>query len=220
MENKIKAFIFDLDGVITDTAKFHYLAWKTLAEELGLEFNQTDNEELKGVSRMRSFEIILEKNNGLDKYTEEEKISYLEKKNEMYIQMIEEIKEEDILPNIPDFLKEAKKKGLKLAVASASKNADRVLTLLGIKESFDYIADAAKIKNAKPHPEIFLDCVKHLNLQPDECVGFEDSQAGIEAIKEAGMYAVGVAPDIRTVFPDLMVSSTEELSVDEIMKKA
>lgn len=214
---EIKAFIFDLDGVLADTAKFHYLAWKMLSDSLGLEFNQADNESLKGVSRMKSFEIILEKNHCQDRYTKEEKQNYLERKNEIYLQMIEGITPNDILPNIVSFLNDAKEKGIKLTVASASRNADRVLTRLGIKGCFDYIADAAKIKNAKPDPEIFIDCMKYLKLKPEECVGLEDSQAGIEAIKAAGMFAVGISTDIQNNPPDLMVSSTRQLSVEQII---
>ena len=156
----IKALIFDLDGVLTDTAKYHYLAWKKLADELGFYFDEDINELLKGVSRINSFEIILQKNNATDKFTPEEKETLANKKNDYYKEMIEQLTPDDILEGIIPFINEARQKGVKCAVASISKNAPRVLQLLKIEDMFDYIADAALVKKPKPDPEIFLTCAE------------------------------------------------------------
>ncbi len=216
---EIKAFIFDLDGVLTDTAKYHYEAWKKITDKMGLKFDLKDNERLKGVSRQRSIEIILEINGKAQEYSEKEKIIIAEKKNKEYVDLIHQVNPDDILPGILIFLEEAKKRGIKLAVASASRNAETVLTRLQIQDKFDYIADASKIVHTKPDPEVFLDCAKNLGISPDACIGFEDAQAGIEAIHAAGMYAVGIGVDIEREHPDLMLKKTDELDCQVILDK-
>ena len=213
----IKALIFDLDGVLTDTAKFHYLAWKKLSDELGYYFDEDINELLKGVSRINSFEIILEKNNATEKYTLEEKDVLANKKNEYYKEMIEQLTPDDILEGILPFITEARNNGIKCAVASISKNAPRVLELLEISDLFDYIADAALVKKPKPDPEIFLTCAEALGFAPDECIGIEDAQAGIESIKAAGMLAVGINVTVTSVEPDIALKSTKELNFEKII---
>ena len=212
----LKALIFDLDGVLTDTAKYHYLAWKKLADELGYYFDEDINELLKGVSRINSFEIILEKNNATTKYTPEEKETLANKKNDYYKEMIEQLTPDDILDGIEPFITEARKNGIKCAVASISKNAPRVLELLKISHLFDYIADAALVKNPKPDPEIFLTCAEALGFEPSECIGIEDAQAGIESIKGAGMLSVGINVTVTSVKPDIVLKSTAELDYNEI----
>jgi beta-phosphoglucomutase len=214
---KPKAFIFDLDGVLTDTANYHYLAWKDLADELNFTFDRNDNERLKGVSRIRSFEIILEINGCSDKYSEQEKEYYANKKNDRYVELISEITPNDVLPNIIRFLDEAKAAGIKLAVASASKNAAKVLSSLEIEHYFDFIADASKIVNSKPDPEVFNVCCDKLCLNNKECIGFEDAQAGIEAIRDAGMFSVGINVEVTSHAPDLALKSTEELDLVKII---
>lgn len=214
----LKALIFDLDGVLTDTAKYHYLAWKKLADELGYYFDEDINELLKGVSRINSFEIILEKNNAKDKYTPEEKEALANKKNDYYKEMIEQLTPDDILEGIVPFITEARNNGIKCAVASISKNAPRVLELLEISHLFDYIADAALVKQPKPHPEIFLTCANALGFEPSECIGIEDAQAGIESIKGAGMLAVGINVTVTSVEPDIILKSTAELKFKDISK--
>ena len=214
----LKALIFDLDGVLTDTAKYHYLAWKKLADELGYYFDEDINELLKGVSRINSFEIILEKNNATDKYTPEEKETLANKKNEYYKEMIEQLTPDDILEGILPFMTEARSNGIKCAVASISKNAPRVLELLEISELFDYIADAALVKQPKPHPEIFLTCAKALGFDPTECIGIEDAQAGIESIHRACMLSVGINVTVTSVKPDVVLNSTAELNFEKIKK--
>lgn len=213
-----KALVFDLDGVITDSAELHYLAWKRLAEELGLYFDREQNEALKGVSRVGSFEIILANNNKSDMYEMSEKEALANRKNEYYKELVETLTEKDILPGIKQLLVDARANGLKTAVASVSRNAPRVLERIGLTEYFDVIADAAKVKRSKPDPEIFLTCAEQVGVDPKDCIGLEDSQAGIEAILSAGMYAVGINVTITSKSPDLILSSTAELSMDLLEK--
>ena len=213
-----KALVFDLDGVLTDTAELHYLAWKRLAEELGLYFDREQNEALKGVSRIGSFEIILANNNKLDAYDMSEKETLANRKNEYYKDLVETLTEKDILPGIKQLLIDARAKGLKTAVASVSRNAPRVLERIGLTEYFDVVADSAKVKNSKPDPEIFLTCAEQLGVDPRDCIGLEDSQAGIEGILSAGMYAVGINVTIISKSPDLILSSTAELSMELLEK--
>ena len=207
-----QAIIFDLDGVIVDTAKFHYKAWKILADKLGMFFNIEINERLKGVSRIKSLEIILEVNNTLNKYTEAQKEILATEKNEIYKELISTITPDDILPGVLDFITKAKENGIKTAIASVSKNAPAVLNALGINDKFDYIADASKVKNSKPDPEIFLTCAEGLGVNPQNCIGVEDAQAGIEAIKSAGMYAIGINVAVTSVNPDIQLKSTAQLN--------
>lgn len=206
-----KAIIFDLDGVITDSAKYHFEAWKELADRLGYKFDEDDNERLKGVSRLDSLNIILEINNALDAFTLEEKEAMCTEKNDNYVNLIAKVTPEDILPGIAKFMADAKAAGLKLAVASVSKNAPALLTSLGIIDEFDYIADARKISKSKPDPEIFTVCAESLGIAPEFCVGVEDSQAGIEAINAAGMKSIGINVTVTSITPDLPLRSTAEL---------
>lgn len=212
----LKALIFDLDGVLTDTAKYHYLAWKKLADELGYYFDEDINELLKGVSRINSFEIILEKNNATDRFTAGEKEDLANKKNDYYKEMIEQLTPNDILPGIVSFITDARNNGVKCAVASISKNASRVLELLEISDLFDYIADAALVKKPKPDPEIFLTCANALGFDPAECIGIEDAQAGIESIHAAGMLSVGINVTVTSIMPDVVLKSTSELDFEKI----
>lgn len=207
-----RGYIFDLDGVLTDTAHFHYLAWLRLAQELGLRFTEQDNELLKGVSRQRSFEIILELNHREHDFTAEQKAALIDRKNSCYRALLGELRPSDVLPGVLDFLHGARAKGVRLAVASASRNAGIVLENLRLTGEFDYIADAAKITRPKPDPEIFLLCADALGLSPSECLGFEDAQAGIEAIHAAGMKAVGIGVTVTTQAPDYPLRSTAELA--------
>ncbi len=211
-----KALIFDLDGVIVDTAKYHFLAWKSLADELGLFFDENVNERLKGVSRMRSFEIILEVNDASERFGEEEKQRLIARKNDLYVEYISRLTPSDVLDGIRELTDAARERGLKTAVASVSKNAPAVLSALKMREKFDYVADAAKVSRSKPDPEIFLVCAEALGVEPQCCVGIEDSQAGIEAIKAAGMRAVGINVAVTSVEPDIVLSSTAELDLDKI----
>ncbi len=214
---KTQAVIFDLDGVIVDTARFHFLAWKKLADRLGMFFDEAVNERLKGVSRMKSFEIILEVNGKETSYSEEEKEKLIKEKNAIYVDYISTLTSSDILPGISDFLGRARERGIKTAVASVSKNAPTVLHALGIFDRFDYVADAAAVSKSKPDPEIFNVCADALGVSPTDCIGIEDSQAGIEAIKSAGMTAVGINVFVTSVEPDIHLKSTSELDFDAIV---
>lgn len=186
----IKACIFDLDGVIVDTAKYHFLAWKRLADELKIPFNESDNERLKGVSRMKSLEIILEIGNlNLE---EEEKAKLADKKNSWYVEYINKMKKEEILPGVENFLDTLRKRGIKLAIASASKNTGIILERLKLNDFFDTVVDGNMVSKAKPDPEIFIKAAMILDIAPKEVVVFEDAVAGIAAAKKAGMNVVGV----------------------------
>jgi len=217
---KIHAFIFDLDGVITDTAEYHYLAWKACAEKLGIPFSRKDNEKLKGISRMKSLEIILRLGNKEKDYSESEKLEIAERKNEIYKRMIKKLTPNDILPGISGLLNEVKNHGLKLGLASASKNAFGVMTSLELPHVFDHIVDAATVKNGKPDPDIFLAAARALNVEPRHCVGIEDAASGIQAIKSAGMFAVGVGDAQVLAAADLVYPNTALIDYEAIIRKA
>lgn len=212
-----KAFVFDLDGVLVDTARCHYKAWKTLADSKGLYFDEAMNQHLKGVSRERSLELILDRNHVLRRYSAEQKQEMTQAKNEYYVQMIQQLTPKDILPGVESFLKQARNNNIHLAVASASRNAFAVLEQLKLCSAFDYVSDASKIQHPKPHPEVFLDCAAALGIDPAYCVGFEDAQAGIKAIHSAGMYAVGIGVEPGGPVPDVILSQTEQLDLNVIL---
>lgn len=186
----IKACIFDLDGVIVDTAKYHYLAWKKLAGELNINFTKEDNEKLKGVSRMKSLEIILDL--GKVRLDEETKNKLAEKKNSWYLEYISNIDNSEVLPGVEEFLNDLKEHGIKIALGSASKNARLILKNICMENYFDAIIDGTKITKAKPDPEVFLTCAEELGMKPEECVVFEDAAAGVQAALAGGMKAVGI----------------------------
>ncbi|NLL43896.1 MAG: beta-phosphoglucomutase [Firmicutes bacterium] len=182
--------IFDLDGVIVDTAKYHFLAWKRLAEEMGIEFTKQDNERLKGVSRMRSLDILLEI--GGQVHTEADKEVLADKKNTWYVEYIDQMDASEILPGVLPFLAELRGKGVKVALGSASKNARRILDRINLTGYFDAIVDGNLVSKAKPDPEVFALGASLLNIRPEHAVVFEDAQAGVEAALRAEMIAIGV----------------------------
>lgn len=214
----IKGFVFDLDGVLTDTAEYHYLAWKELAEGIGIHIDRKFNENLKGIGRMDSLERILAYGNKEKEFTEEEKNVLAAKKNDHYRSLIQSITEKDLLPGIPRFLKELKGAGMSLALASASKNGPIIIEKLGIADEFDTIVDPAGLKKGKPDPEIFLTGAEQLGLAPQECVGIEDAESGVEAIKGAGMFAVGIGDHDILSKADVVYASTKELFYSAIIK--
>lgn len=187
---KIKACLFDLDGVIVDTAKYHFLAWKTLADELGISFTEEDNELLKGVSRMQSLEIIL--NLGKRTLTDQEKLRFADKKNQVYLEYIYRMQADELLPGAKEFIEEIKQNGMSVALGSASKNAPLILQQLKIGDLFDAVVDGNEVTEAKPDPEVFLKGAKALRVAPRSCVVFEDAMAGVEAAKNAGMFCIGI----------------------------
>ncbi|MDA3865637.1 MAG: beta-phosphoglucomutase [Salinivirgaceae bacterium] len=213
----IKAILFDLDGVIVDTAKYHYIAWKALAEEMGFEFTLAHNERLKGVSRMTSLEILLEIG-GVSK-TDEEKKELAERKNEHYRTFITKMKPDEILPGMPEFLKGVKKAGLKAAIGSASKNTPTILKQIELDTFFDAVVDGNKIAKAKPDPEVFLTGASELNVKPEECMVLEDAASGIEAALNGGMYSVGVgSPDVLGK-AHCVIAGFEGVSVESLIAK-
>ena len=207
---QFKGAIFDLDGVIVDTAKYHYLAWKRLAkEELGFDFQESDNERLKGVSRTRSLEILLELAG--KEMSAEKQEELCAKKNDWYVDSIKSIDESEILKGAKDFLIELRENNIKVALGSASKNAIPILEGLGILDLFDVIVDGNKVSKAKPDPEVFTLGAKELGLDPSDCVVFEDSAAGIEAAKAGGMYAIGIGSKENLPLADTCVAGLFEL---------
>jgi beta-phosphoglucomutase len=186
----IKACLFDLDGVIVDTAKYHFIAWRELAGELGFEFTEKDNERLKGVSRMTSLEILLEVG-GLT-FSPEKKMEMAQRKNERYVSYISKMTPSEILPGVITFLDEVKKTGLKTAIGSASKNTPLILERVNLAHFFDAVIDGNKVSKAKPDPEVFLKGAEELGVMPSECVVFEDAVSGIDAAINGGMKSVGV----------------------------
>lgn len=188
----MKAVLFDLDGVITDTAVYHYHAWKALGEKIGIEIDEEFNEELKGVSRTDSLNRILAKGNKEEAYSQTEKETMAAEKNELYKTMIEEMSPKDILPGIKALLDGLKERNILIGLASASQNGPTILEKLQLTDYFDKIVDPAKLKAGKPDPEIFLTGAKDLGVKPQDCVGVEDAAAGVEAIAAADMVSVGV----------------------------
>jgi beta-phosphoglucomutase len=190
MIREMRAAIFDLDGVIVDTAKYHYLAWKRLANELGFDFTETDNERLKGVSRTRSLEILLEIG-GLN-FDDAAKAQFAEKKNNWYVDSIKHMDASEILPGAREYLQFIRGRKIKTALGSASKNTPLILERLGISSLFDAVVDGNRVSKAKPDPEVFLCAAAELEILPMDCVVFEDAEAGIEAAHRAGISAVGI----------------------------
>jgi beta-phosphoglucomutase len=211
-----QAVIFDLDGVIVDTAHYHYIAWKRLASEFNINLTPQQNELLKGVSRMRSLEIILELGNIHLEEAERERLA--EKKNKWFVEYIESIRPEEIFPGVKDFIQELRNAGIKVALASSSKNAPRVIELLGIAKEFDAIVDGSMITHTKPHPEIFLLAASKLGLNPADCVVFEDAEAGVEAAVAAGMKCVGVGSEEQLGKANKVIARMGDFKVEWLSK--
>jgi beta-phosphoglucomutase len=190
MNSRFQAVIFDLDGVLTDTARFHYVAWKQMARGLGIEIDEAFNETLKGIDRMMSLERILQ--HGKVHLSLEDKQRLAHEKNEHYKELTASMTRKDLLPGALDRLDELKRLGIKISLASASKNAPAILEALEISGYFDSIANPALVTHGKPAPDIFLLAAAPLHVRPEECLGVEDAEAGVAAIKSAGMKALGV----------------------------
>jgi beta-phosphoglucomutase len=216
------ACIFDLDGVLVDTAKYHFKAWKRLTDMLGIDFTENDNERLKGVSRMASLEIILEIGNiHLD---ENKKLEYATLKNNWYIEYISKMTPSEILPGCIRFITELKKEKILIAIGSASKNTPMILERVGIQGMFDAVADGNNITKAKPDPEVFLKAAEMVGIRPEECVVFEDAVAGVQAALNAGMMCIGIgSPEVLTkahfVVPGLYEMNVGKLREIENVKQ-
>ncbi len=209
----IKAFIFDLDGVLTDTAEYHYLAWKRLAEEEGLEFTRDDNEKLRGVSRRASLELILK-----GRAIPEEKVQeMMDRKNGYYRDFIKTVSEKDLLPGAIELLDRLKDMNYRLALASASKNAPVVVERLGIVRYFEVVADGSSVEKTKPAPDLFLYVADKMNLPPAECLVVEDAEAGVEAARAAGMATIGIGPRERVGAADFVYRSVADIRIEDIL---
>jgi beta-phosphoglucomutase len=206
----IKAVIFDLDGVLVTTDELHFKAWSSLAEELGIKgFTKSDNARQRGVSRMASLEILLEKTDR--QFTDEEKEELAERKNEMYIRSISKLSKSDLLPEAVEFIDYIKSKGIKTAIGSASKNTPLILKKTEISDKFDAISCGLDTVRAKPEPDVFLIAAKKLGIAPECCAVIEDSDAGIRAAKSGGMYAIAVGAAEHNPEADVSVASIESL---------
>jgi beta-phosphoglucomutase len=212
----IKAVIFDLDGVIVDTAHYHFLAWKRLANELGIELTEVDNERLKGVSRMHSLEIILSLGGGNISLTAHEKETLANKKNAWFVDYVERMVPEEIFPGVKLLLKELRERGIKVGLASSSKNAKTVLQLLHIENEFDVVVDGTMVTNSKPDPEIFLLAASKLDVPPSLCVVFEDAEAGVEAAIAAGMKCVGVGSPEQLRKANRIIAQTGDFKLETL----
>lgn len=195
MNEKILGVIFDLDGVIVSTDNCHYLAWQRMADEEGIAFDRTVNERLRGVSRMESLEIILER--ATKAYSDEEKLELASRKNAYYVELIGSLTENDILPGALETIQMLKERGVKVAIGSSSRNTPIILKQIGLSDAFDAVADGNAIKNSKPDPEVFLLAASLLKLDPKNCLVVEDADAGIEAGLGGGMRTLGVGSASR-----------------------
>jgi len=209
-----RACIFDLDGVLVDTARFHYLAWKRLADQLGIHFSEEDNERLKGVSRMDSLEIILEI--GKLDLSNELKNEYASLKNEWYVNYISRMTPDEILPGSREFLQELRAAGIRTAIGSASRNTPMILERVGILNLFDAVADGNNVRKAKPDPEVFNKAAELLGINPAECIVFEDAIAGIQAALNAGMLCIGVGEATVLREAHFVVKGLNEMSLEKL----
>ncbi len=211
----IQAFILDLDGVLTDTAEYHFRAWKRLADEEGVPFDRRANEELRGVSRRRSLELLLGQR--VADYSEEQMEEMMDRKNGYYQSFLESITGDDLLPGARELIDGLKRRGLRIAIGSASKNTRIVLGKLGITEAFDGIADGHSVTRAKPAPDVFIHAAGQLGVPAVACVVVEDAASGVEAALTAGMLTVGIGPQERVGNAHFRYNSTEDTDLNEIL---
>lgn len=215
-----KGFIFDLDGVIVDTAKYHFLAWKKLANSIDVDFTETQNEQLKGVSRVKSLEKILSWGNKT--ISEDEFMALMAKKNDDYLSYIDKMGESEILPDVPKILNHLNENNQGVALGSASKNARKILQKVNLISNFQAIVDGNDVSKAKPDPEVFLIGAKALNQKPENCIVFEDSVAGIQAANNANMISIGIGDKMVLSEADYVFKDFTEISIEfieELIKK-
>jgi beta-phosphoglucomutase len=213
----IKGFLFDLDGVIVDTAVFHFQAWRRCAQKLGGDFTEAQNEELKGVSRVDSLKKIIEWTGA--SVTADEFEALMLEKNEWYLELVQELSAADGLPGAVAFLQHAHAQGIKIALGSASKNAPMILDKMGLTPLFDAIIDGNNVINGKPHPEVFLKGAAALGLNPEECVVFEDSIAGVQAAKTGGMSCVGIGTPETLEGADVHFTALGDTTPEELVAR-
>lgn len=212
----IKACIFDLDGVIVDTAHYHFLAWNRLAKEIGIDLTEAANERLKGVSRMQSLDIILEL--GGISLSDAEKENLATKKNEWFVEYLDKMKADEIFPGVEPLITNLKELGIKVALASSSKNAKTVIGLLRLEDTFDAVVDGTMVTHSKPDPEIFLLAASKLGVDPRQCVVFEDAEAGVEAALAAGMKCVGVGSPVQLKNANKIITRTGDFQIPALEK--
>lgn len=210
------ACIFDLDGVLVDTAQYHFLAWKRLAKEFGYELTEEVNEQLKGVSRMKSLEIVLKHAN--ISLEEQRKESLADRKNGWFAEYVHAMKAEELFPGVKELFRKLKTDGIQIALASSSKNAQTIIDILGIRSEFNAVVDGNMIVHSKPDPEIFLLAAKKLGLNPAGCVVFEDAEAGVEAALAAGMKCVGVGSSAQLKKANRVVKSIKDFNYADLHK--
>lgn len=211
---KIKACLFDLDGVIVDTAVYHFQAWRRLANELGFDFTEHQNEQLKGISRMESLELILGWGNV--SLTQDEKNDWATQKNAWYLDLVKLMTPNEVLEGVPEFLDELKANNIKIALGSASKNSKLILERINMLHYFDAIIDGNNITKGKPDPQVFQLGAEATNCKPEECVVFEDALSGVQAGKAGGMKVIGVGSEEILKEADFVISSFKEMSIEKL----
>jgi beta-phosphoglucomutase len=212
----VDAVIFDLDGVITDTAEYHYLGWKRLADEEGWPFDRAANERLRGVSRMDSLDLLLAGRPADD----EQKRAWAERKNRYYVEYLDRVGPDDLLPGAREIVVACKEQGLGVAIGSSSKNARAVLDRLGVTSLFDAISDGNSVERAKPAPDLFLHAAGRLGVEPARCAVFEDAESGVDAALAAGMVAVGIGPAERVGHATHHFDDMTEVDIDRVLRPA
>jgi beta-phosphoglucomutase len=211
---KIKACLFDLDGVVVDTARYHFMAWKKIATDLGFDFSEHDNERLKGVSRMESLDILLDIGKIKIDLRAKEELAVI--KNRLYVSLIQKMTPNEILPGVIRFLDELHNGGILIALGSASKNAMSILDKIKIANKFDMVIDGNKVSKAKPDPEVFIKGAIELGIKPQDCLVFEDAQAGIDAARNGGMHVIGIGQPENLKNADFVISGFKTLNLDQI----
>ncbi|WP_283680429.1 beta-phosphoglucomutase [Lentilactobacillus sp. Marseille-Q4993] len=215
----IKGFVFDLDGVITDTSVFHSQAWHQVADKVGAPWSKELEDGLKGISRMDSLEMILKAGNVQDKYTNDEKVDLATEKNTNYLKLVDQMTPANLLPGIKSFLDELKSEGYLISLASASKNAPKVLEKLQLTDYFPKIVDPKSLTNGKPDPEIYLKGAELIDLKPEQCIGVEDAAAGVESINAANETSIGIGDAQVLKDADILFSDTSEMTLANIKKQ-
>lgn len=211
---ELKACIFDMDGVIVDSAKYHFVAWQRLAAELGIEFSERDNEELKGLSRVDSLERILAKGDlFIDNDT---KVALMEQKNNWYLESIESMTPDEVLPGVNGFLQSLREAGIGIGLGSSSRNAKHILDAVGLSAFFDVVVDGNRVTYSKPDPEVFLIGARELGVKPSQIVVFEDALAGIEAARSGGFRVIGVGSPATLHTAEAVIAGFADLSLDRL----
>jgi beta-phosphoglucomutase len=209
----IKAIIFDLDGVLTNTSEYHYKAWKMLADELGIHFDRNINEKLRGIPRKESLEIML----GGNKFSEEEKNRMMDIKNDYYVDLLTRMTPDDILPGVQELLREIREEGIKIGIGSSSKNAKTVIDKLKLESFIDSISDGYSVDNHKPAPDLFLHCAANLATSPKDAIVVEDAESGVEAALNGGFWVIGLGPAERVGKAHIVFEDFKNVHLNDFM---